>query len=115
MTGSLQLFIVTLTGWIIRLQKKPQVKQSELFDNINVRITEAVNYYENRKPLVYCWVMSKHMQLTGPPTGGVTGAFCPGPQPERGPMKQGRMEGVSIAGVSGNPSGFYTVLETLRN
>ena len=26
---------------------------------------------------------------TGPPTGGggATGAFCPGPQPERGPMK----------------------------
>ena len=29
-----------------------QVKQSELFDNINVRIPEAVNYYENCEPLV---------------------------------------------------------------
>ena len=28
---------------------------------------------------------------TGPPTGGATGAFCPGPQPERGP--RGPMKG----------------------
>ena len=25
--------------------------------------------------------------LQGRPQGGATGAFCPGPQPERGPMK----------------------------